>query len=391
MSCSIERSLLLGLVIVGLYFSSTSCSSNNYDKGLAEEVRSLQNVGNAPIEVAESEVNVEPELKEDVSVSLSNINSGGITNSNATAKANLKIEKTKKNLTPQLVKDLTKPSPAEVISENQLNFLDSAKTLSLSLDKDWEERDVLSQIIWKDFSSGFIRENEVHVMNVSYTGIHAATTFISILPSKTYEGRPVYHFNLRAKTANYYKWIYALDDTLDTYVDKELFIPWKYSLIQRQKNKNIDDVQLFNRRDHSVEFKYKKEQDGKVSNANEKKSIPFFSQDYFSSFFFLRGMPLKNGDEFIFPTTTKGQTWLMNVKVLSREDLRIGLGKFKAVKVQVTTKYTSDLAKKGSMYFWLTDDSYHIFLKTEAEVKIGFIRAELVEYSVGSQKILYSN
>lgn len=261
----------------------------------------------------------------------------------------------------------------------------------LSSDPEWKERDEASQKLWQSFKPDFIKESEIHVMNVSYAGFSAATVVLSIQPETTIDHHPVYHFQARAKTASYYKWIYEMDDLLETFVEKKYFVPLKYSLVQDEKNKRIEDIQLFDRQHFWARYKYYKEKAGKKEKRKDKKTIPFYGQDYFSGFCFLRGLPLAVGDHYIFPTTTKAETWLMSIKVIAKEKLKIKIGEFNAIKVQVTTKYSSDFAKQGEMNFWLSDDARHIFLKSEAEVNIGSVKAELVEYRLNNQKIYYAD
>ncbi|MDH4468290.1 MAG: DUF3108 domain-containing protein [Bacteriovoracaceae bacterium] len=251
----------------------------------------------------------------------------------------------------------------------------------LSQDEKWKEIDQKSYALWSQFSSATIATSEVHKMQVSYLGVVAATTVLTVEPEASIQGRAVYHFRTRAKTSDFYRWVYSLDDVLDSFVDKEFFVPIKYSLKQREKNKDIDDIQLFDRQKLMTYFRYKKIQNGKETKNSKDAPIPFYNQDYLSSFFFLRGLPLKNGDHYLFPTTTKGETWMMSIKVAARENIVINLGKFKAIKLEVNSKYSSDLAKQSTMIFWLSDDDRRMFLRTNAEVKFGSIKSELTFYS----------
>jgi hypothetical protein len=257
-----------------------------------------------------------------------------------------------------------------------------------SVAAEWVEQDQKSQGIWSKFSIAFLPTTEEHKMQVSYLGVVAATSVLTVMPMAQIQGRPVYHFRTRAKTSDFYKWVYSLDDVLDSYVDKEHFTPLKYVLKQVEKNKTIDDVQLFDRAKHMTYFRYKKVKDGVESKDSKDVAIPFYNQDYLSSFFFLRGLPLQNGDQYLFPVTTKGSTWLMSVKVAKREEIVINLGKFKAIRLEVISKYTSELAKQNTMIFWLSDDEKRIFLRTNAEVKFGALKSELTSYSQNGKVLL---
>lgn len=255
------------------------------------------------------------------------------------------------------------------------------------LNHEWSAQDQASQGLWRQFDMKYLREGERHVMNISYTGLNAATFVLDILPEIILNQQKMFHFKARAKTASYYRWIYELDDTLNSYVDKQSFTPVLYSLDQKEKNKTVLDKLLFNRQSLQVQHDYRKEKNGQVTTSKEVAPIPYYGHDYFSGFYFLRGLPLKIGDQYVFPITTKAKTWLMSVKVEGTQDLTVGKKTVKCLRLTVITKYDSSLAKQGSMTFWISQDNYRAFIKSEADLKIGSIRANLVSYQIGSEVI----
>lgn len=258
----------------------------------------------------------------------------------------------------------------------------------LSQTDTWKAQDLKSAEIWKQFSPKYLKTKEKHVLFASYTGINAATLSIEVKPEVRYQSRDVYHFQAKAQTAEFYRWIYSLNDVVDSLVDKEHFVSWKYSLIQKEKNKDIEDIQFYDRNLLTTFSNYKKTKNKKTEESKKENEIPFYGQDYFSSFFFIRGLPLKEKDHYIFPTTTKSDTWLMSIKVLGREKVEIGVGEFKAIKLELMTKYTGDLAKKGPIIIWLSDDENRMLLKVSADVKIGSVKLELAQY-YQADKLLY--
>lgn len=258
----------------------------------------------------------------------------------------------------------------------------------LSQSPAWKNQDLKSFDLWKSFSSKYIKEREKHVLSASYTGISAATVVIEVKPSVRYQSRDVFHFQARAQTADFYKWVYSLNDVVDSLVDKQHFVSVKYSLMQKEKNKEIDDIQYYDRNGLMTFAQYKKKKNDQVEESKNENEIPFFGQDYFSSLFFIRGLPLKEKDHYLFPTTTKAQTWLMSLRVLGREKKKIGIGEFKAIKLELITKYTGDLAKKGPITLWLLDDESRVLLAASAEVKIGSVKVELTDY-YQDNKLIY--
>ncbi len=258
----------------------------------------------------------------------------------------------------------------------------------LSQSAAWKEQDLKSYELWKLFSTNIIKEKEKHVLAVSYSGINAATIVFEVKPSVRFQSRDVFHFQARAQTADFYKWVYSLNDVVDSLVDKQHFVSLKYSLMQKEKNKEIDDIQFYDRNSLMTFAQYKKKKNGAVEESKKEAEIPFYGQDYFSSLFFIRGLPLKDKDHYIFPTTTKAQTWLMSLRVLAKEKKKIGIGEFKAIKLELITKYTGELAKKGPIILWLKDHESRALLSASAEVKIGSIEVELTQYYLDNKLIL---
>jgi hypothetical protein len=46
--------------------------------------------------------------------------------------------------------------------------------------------------------------------------INAATLSIEVKPSVSYQSKDVFHFQAKAQTAEFYKWIYSLNDVVDS-------------------------------------------------------------------------------------------------------------------------------------------------------------------------------
>jgi hypothetical protein len=276
-------------------------------------------------------------------------------------------------------KQISKNSNKELVKKEINN--EEAKELKTK----FQEWDSESKKIWDQFNHQTVRVGERQLLHVSYLGFSAASVEIVVHPKAVINKSNVYHFSARAKSSDYYSWIYELDDLVNTYVSANKFLPVKYSLVQDESSKKVYDIQLHDRDALMTHFRYKRLKDGKEKRKSLDKPIPFYHQDLFSSFFFIRGLPLKKNDVYKIPTTTKGKTWILKVKVLDHEEVTIGDKDWKAKKVSVITEYDGELAKRGDTTIWLSDDKYRAFLKFESEVKIGSIKGEIKEYFVDNE------
>ena len=82
---------------------------------------------------------------------------------------------------------------------------------------------------------------ESYVMSLSYFGITAAHIKISTLPHADIAGKKAFHFFAKLKSADFYKSIYSIDDTLESFIEMDNFQPIKYTLVQRESGQNVDD------------------------------------------------------------------------------------------------------------------------------------------------------
>lgn len=244
----------------------------------------------------------------------------------------------------------------------------------------FKEYDTESKKIWEKFSPR-VFPGESQFVEITYMGINVGKVFIKNQGESSIGNRPAYHFHARMKTAPFYRYIYELDDTLDSYVDKESFLPVKYRLYQNESKKVIEDNQLFDRENLKMYFRYSRIKNGKTDKKNKDLFIPRYSQDAFSIYYFMRGLPLKAGEVYKFPVVTREKIWFLTVSSKGRELVKTPLGKKACLKLEAKTEYEGDLAKKGTMSIWLSDDDRRNLVAFEAEVKIGAVKGMISEYN----------
>lgn len=168
---------------------------------------------------------------------------------------------------------------------------------------------------------------------------------------------------------------------VESFVSQEEFLPTKYSLIQRESKKDIDDYQFYDREKHLSYFRYKKLKNGEKTTKKVDVPIPHYFQDSFSSLFFLRSLPLQDGLSGSFPIVTREKLWNLEFKVLGQEVIRVMGKSKKSWKIEAITRYSGNLVRKGKILFWLSITPSHVLYRFEAKVKIGHVRGELIEYS----------
>ena len=224
---------------------------------------------------------------------------------------------------------------------------------------------------------------EKFTFKVAYLGITAGHIQMETLPVVEINDEMAYHFKARMRSARYYSYIYTLDDSLETYTTVKDFIPKKYVLLQRESAQKVDDLQLFDRDELKTYHFYKRLKRGKRKEHEIEKPIPRFFQDSFSALHFVRGFPMKKGDRYEFPIVTRGKIWILEIVVEGEETIDVNGNEVKAIRLNAETRFPGVLEKKGDILFWYSADNKKKLLKFEAQVKIGAVSGELVDYTPG--------
>ena len=235
-----------------------------------------------------------------------------------------------------------------------------------------------AEATWKKYKPQHLTGQKSY-LDIHYLGMTVGKIMITNKGLKTINGKEVWHFHARFKSAPFYSSIYELDDTVDTYVAKENFLSVRYSLIQRESKQNVDDLQLFDRDALKTMWFYKMVRPDKTKVKNEEHPLPAFSSDPFSVLFLFQGLPLKDGDHYEIPIINKGKILILKSDVEGREVIDTELGKKKAVRLHAVTKYSGDHLKSGDMTFWFSDDENKTLLKASAKIKIGSVTADVVD------------
>jgi len=211
---------------------------------------------------------------------------------------------------------------------------------------------------------------------MSYSGFLRAGTAVLKLEEKEYQGKKVFHSVGTGWTSGMIKWFFKVDDTYESYFDKELVQPYFFK-------RKIDEGGYKKNRNTTFNYETKK---ALVQDFIKQKdtSISFNNvQDMLSSFYYLRNQNvahLKKGDEIAIDMFLDSQIYKFRLRFLGKETLQTKVGKIKTLKFRPIVQAGRVFKAQESVTIWITADKNKIPIKMRANLAVGSLRAELESY-----------
>jgi hypothetical protein len=115
-------------------------------------------------------------------------------------------------------------------------------------------------------------------------------------------------------------------------------------------------------------------------------AVPPGASDVASGLYLLRTHSLEPGMELMLPIVTPNKQFPLRAVVERRERLKTGLGSQRTVRVRLTTSFSGKLQAKSDLIVYFTDDEAHVPVRIEADLALGTVVAEAIEYHTGLQR-----
>ena len=184
-----------------------------------------------------------------------------------------------------------------------------------------------------------------------------------------------------SRSAGLAKRLWYYKNLVRSQVDPESLRPVYFESTEREKKeKTITKVHFADGEVRSSETVSK----GKRTKTKDRVFAYDHAHDLLSSVLYLRSLPLEKGDEVNLVVHPFKTAYFAKFRVLRRETFKSGVGKVKAIKLNVKL-YKIDrhnLELKGydkveKATLWISDDAYRMPLELRSEVFVGSIRVTL--------------
>ena len=120
-----------------------------------------------------------------------------------------------------------------------------------------------------------------------------------------------------------------------------------------------------------------------VDDGETKIKVPLNVQDMLSAYYYARTLDFENaekGDVFEFNTIVDGEIFPLKIKFLGRDQIKIRMVKFKALKFCPVIQTGRVFKKEEDLTVWISDDKNKIPLCAKAKILFGSVKFEVVDY-----------
>ena len=230
---------------------------------------------------------------------------------------------------------------------------------------------VLLVLIAMATSAAALTVPEKLVYDMTWTGIKAGTATQEIID----EGDSIRIVSI-ARSADWISVFFPVEDRVESLLAKvpppQLGLPRDFRMKVREGK---------HRRDKEIIFDHDKGKARYIDHLNGEKvelEIGKNTYDPYSSFYYVRTLPLEVGKSVFVSLLDNKQLWNVEIQVLKKEKLDTILGKINTILIKPLMKSEGIFQKKGEIYIWLTDDARRIPVKMKTKVTIGSVTATLV-------------
>ena len=226
------------------------------------------------------------------------------------------------------------------------------------------------------------QDGEWFKFRMSYSGWFKSGEATLKVDEKVLNGKKVFHVVGKGKTTGLANAFFKVRDRYESYFDRETGAPYRFI-------RKIDEGG--HTKDIEINFDHQKRQ-AEVFN-KEKKKVKTISteqdvQDMVSMYYYLRNKinieTLKQGDEIKTNMFFDEENYGFKLKYLGRETIKVDINgsdvKVKTIKFRPYVMAGRVFKEEESLTLWVSADKNKIPLKIKADLAVGSLRADLVEF-----------
>jgi len=217
------------------------------------------------------------------------------------------------------------------------------------------------------------------VFTVKYGIISAAEATLQVEELAYKDTIDCWLFSSTTKTKPFFDRIFKVRDKIESVVDKEKFISYRFEKNLREGKYKQHRIHLYYP-DQNMSF-YLKYSRKRKKFKELRMEIPDNTQDILSAFYYVRNKDLAVGDSIFVNVTVDGRNTVTKIVVLKTETIKTIFGKIECLVIEPFMETEAVFKQSGRIQIWLTNDDRKIPVKMVSKVSFGSFKAYLKEYS----------
>ena len=210
--------------------------------------------------------------------------------------------------------------------------------------------------------------------DLRWSFIPVGTATLEVLPIKTIDNAPAYHFQMKARTNAFADVFFKVRDQMDAFADLSMSHTVHFRKAQREGHVVRNETVAF---DWDKKKAYYHEA---VKNKRYTTDLMPGTFDPLSAFYYVRHMALSDDTELERPVTDGKKCVWGRARVIRRETIRTRYGTYDTFLVEPELKHIKGVfekSKNAKLKIWVTADHRMILVKVASKVVVGSFIAEL--------------
>jgi hypothetical protein len=217
------------------------------------------------------------------------------------------------------------------------------------------------------------RVGERLTYDVYYGLIHAGTAVLSVQGIEEVCGRQTYHIVFTGKTSPGFSKIFSVDDRVETFIDVQELIPWKFAKSLREGDYKHDEETILDQENHLGHYCSKR------SGYTKDYELPEKCQDSLSVFYFCRLLSYRVGEKFSLKAMADEEIMDVEVEVEERVNRTIYRGgSYDAFLLISDVNFDAGTLSKGKGRLWITADDRKLIVLLKTKLTFGYLTFALV-------------
>ncbi len=209
-------------------------------------------------------------------------------------------------------------------------------------------------------------------MDLRWLAVPAGRAILEVKEGPVINGRPTFQLWGNVLSSKIVDALYHIDNTAESFVDKEALLPYKFLLHMVESKQNKETRVAF---DHvnGKAYYWAKRISERWGNMDVDRVDPLIpkAKDLWSAIYYARYLNYKLKEKQRFIVYENGQNWEVELTPVANELVTSRVGAFQCWKILVHVSLNNVLKPMGDVYMWLSDDSKKHLVKFDAKIKIG--------------------